>query len=81
MLVVDRGTTRILHASWHYLQARQAHLKRRHRFPRQLALIENANFESALLIETQANSAFGMPRSLDPGGLASVHNNWLGSEH
>lgn len=59
----------------------KVHLKKPNHFVRQSALIHNANFKSALLIETQANSAFGMPRSLDPGGLGSAHKNRLASEH
>lgn len=60
----------------------KAHLKRPHKtFSRQLAVTDKASFKSALLIETQAIGAFRMPRSLDPGGLASTQINWLGSEH
>lgn len=63
------------------LKLAKAHLERPHHFSRQLALVHNANFTSSLLIDTQANGAFGMPRSLDPGGLRSAQNNWLASEH
>ena len=57
------------------------YLKRPHHFSRHFAWIHNANLKSALLIETQANEAFRMPRSLDRGGLGSAQNNWLPSKH
>ncbi len=56
------------------------YLKRPHHFSRQFALTHNANLKSALLIETQPNDAFRMPRSLNPGGLGSAQNNWLSSK-
>ena len=42
------------------LKLAKARLKRPHHFSRQSALTHNANFKSALLIQTQANGAFGI---------------------